>query len=242
MAESQVTGNVMSKSEGSVERAYQALRRMAISFEFKPGERLNETALTKTLDVSRTPLREALNRLVAEGFLTFELGKGFFCRPLSPEKVFELYQLRCALETEALIRAIEAADDSDIDAVIAYLDDVEKSYSVCGDLDELLRMDEEFHIKLASLSGNSELVNLLNNVNDRIRYVRMINLRLLRDRRDRTDSDQTSMSAHRAILVAVRDRAKDRAVAALRGHIERRSEQTVELVRVAYSQLYVPGA
>ncbi len=91
----------MSKTEGSVERAYEALRKMAINFEFKPGERLNETALTKTLDVSRTPLREALNRLVAQGFLTFELGKGFFCRALSPEKVFELYQLRCALETEA---------------------------------------------------------------------------------------------------------------------------------------------
>ena len=67
----------MSKSEGNVERAYQALRRMAVNFEFKPGERLNETSLTKRLDISRTPLREALNRLVAEGFLTFSLGKGF---------------------------------------------------------------------------------------------------------------------------------------------------------------------
>lgn len=232
----------MSKSEGSVERAYQALRKMAISFDYKPGERLNETALTKTLDVSRTPLREALNRLVAEGFLTFELGKGFFCRPLSPEKVFELYQLRCALETEALIRAIESAGDQEIDAVILYLDKIEKSYSVCSDLDELLRMDEEFHMKLASLSGNEELIKLLCNVNERIRYVRIINLRLLRDRREDAATDKTSMSAHRVILEAVKARVVDQAVAALRGHIERRSEQTVELVRVAYSQLYVPGA
>ncbi|NVO56315.1 GntR family transcriptional regulator [Rhodobacteraceae bacterium B1Z28] len=231
----------MSRPEGSVERAYEALRKMAISFEFKPGERLNETVLTKRLDVSRTPLREALNRLVSEGFLTFELGKGFFCRPLSPEKVFELYQLRCALETEALIRAIESAADQDIDAVISYLDEVEKSYSACTDLDELLRMDEEFHIKLASLSRNSELIRLLCNVNERIRYVRIINLRLLQVRRADGSTDQASMSAHRAILEAVKARNVDKAVAALRSHIERRSEQTVELVRVAYSQLYVPG-
>lgn len=230
----------MSKSEGSVERAYEALRKMAISFEFKPGERLNESALTKTFDVSRTPLREALNRLVSEGFLTFELGKGFFCRPLSPEKILELYQLRCALETEALIRAIESAEDSEIEAVVSYLDEAEGDYSVCSDLNELLRMDEAFHIKLASLSGNNELIRLLCNVNERIRYVRIINLRLLRDRRDTPDHNPSSLSQHRVILNAVRDRDVDAATKALRRHIERRSEQTVELVRVAYSQLYVP--
>lgn len=230
----------MSKSEGSVERAYEALRKKAIDFEFKPGERLNETALTKTLDVSRTPLREALNRLVAEGFLTFELGKGFFCRPLSPEKILQLYQLRSALETEALIRTIEGADDAQIEAVISYLDDAEKSYAVCSDLNELLRMDEEFHIKLAALAGNDELVRLLCNVNERIRYVRIINLRLLRDRRDTPDYDHTSMSQHRVILNAVKARDMEAATKALRRHIERRSEQTVELVRVAFSQLYVP--
>lgn len=232
----------MSKSEGSVEKAYEALRKMAIDFEFKPGERLNETALTKRLDVSRTPLREALNRLVAEGFLTFELGKGFFCRPLSPEKILELYQLRCALETEALIRTIEGAADQQIEAVVSYLDEAEKSYSVCSDLNELLRMDEEFHIKLAALSGNEELVRLLCNVNERIRYVRIINLRLLRDRRDMPDHNHTSMSQHRVILNAVTARDVTAATQALRRHIERRSEQTVELVRVAFSQLYVPGA
>ena len=230
----------MSKSEGSVEKAYEALRKKAIDFEFKPGERLNETALTKTLDVSRTPLREALNRLVAEGFLTFELGRGFFCRPLSPEKILELYQLRSALETEALVRTIEHADDAQIESVVTYLDDAEESYSVCNDLNELLRMDEEFHVKLASLSGNKELVRLLCNVNERIRYVRIINLRQLRDRRDTADYDHTSMSQHRVILNAVKARDVTGATKALRQHIERRSEQTVELVRVAFSQLYVP--
>ncbi|WP_371170019.1 GntR family transcriptional regulator [Aliiroseovarius sp. 2305UL8-7] len=231
----------MSKLEGSVERAYEALRKMAIDFEFKPGERLNESALSKTLDVSRTPLREALNRLVAEGFLTFELGKGFFCRPLSPEKILELYQLRSALETEALNRTIESADDQQIESVVSYLDVAEESYAICSDLNELLRMDEEFHVNLASLSGNKELVRLLCNVNERIRYVRIINLRLLRDRRDTPDYDHTSMTQHRVILNAVKGRDLDAATKALRCHIERRSEQTVELVRVAFSQLYVPA-
>ncbi|WP_421702956.1 GntR family transcriptional regulator [Aliiroseovarius sp.] len=230
----------MSKSEGSVERAYEALRQKAISFEFKPGERLNESALTKTLNVSRTPLREALNRLVAEGFLTFDLGKGFFCRPLSPKKILELYQLRCALEIEALIQTIENAADEDIDTVVAYLDEAEDRLVQCQDLNELLRMDEEFHMTLAALSDNEELLKFLGNVNERIRYVRIINLRLLRDRRNQSDEDLTALSAHRVILDAVKARDADSAVKALRRHIARRSEQTVELVQVAFSQLYVP--
>tara|TARA_R110000868_G_scaffold406466_2_gene686897 strand:+ start:983 stop:1681 length:699 start_codon:yes stop_codon:yes gene_type:complete len=231
----------MSKSESSVDRAYLTLRQKATDFEFKPGERLNETALTSTLKVSRTPLREALNRLVAEGFLTFVLGKGFFCRPLSPEKILELYQLRCALESEAVIRTIETASDDEIHHLVAYLDDTEQSYVVCTDLNELLRMDEEFHMKLAALSGNQELLKFLSNTNERIRYVRIINLRQLRDRRGISADDETSLSAHRVILNAVKARNTNSAVTALRDHIERRSEQTVELVRMAYSQLYVPG-
>jgi DNA-binding GntR family transcriptional regulator len=230
----------MTKTEGSVEKAYEALRAKAINFEFKPGERLNEPALTKTLDVSRTPLREALNRLVAEGFLTFVLGKGFFCRPLSPQKILELYQLRCALETEALLRTIESASDQDILDVVTYLDRAEEQYVTTTDLAELLRMDEEFHMKLAALSGNEELVRLLENVNERIRYVRIINLRLLRDRRDMKANDHESLSAHRIILNAAKARDSGAAIKALRSHIERRSEQTVELVQVAFSQLYVP--
>ncbi|HSG95230.1 MAG TPA: GntR family transcriptional regulator, partial [Afifellaceae bacterium] len=64
---------------------------MAVEYRFKPGERLNESDLSKGLGVSRTPLREALNRLVAEGYLAFRPGQGFFCRGLSPSDLFDLY-------------------------------------------------------------------------------------------------------------------------------------------------------
>ena len=231
----------MNQSESSFEFAYSILRKRAIDFEFKPGERLNESALTRELAISRTPLREALNRLVAEGFITFELGKGFFCRPLSPQKIQDLYQIRSALETEALVRTIDSASDDAVQEVLLYLDRAEQDYMRCSDLNELLRMDEEFHMKLAVLSKNEELVGLLGNVNERIRYVRIINLRLLRDRRDSPDYKNASLSSHRVILEAIRDRDQEKAVSKMRSHIERRSEQTIELVRVAFSQLYVPG-
>lgn len=232
----------MGNPESSVARVYLSLRQMAIDFEFMPEQRINETQLTKTLNVSRTPLREALNRLVAEGFLTFELGRGFFCRPLSPDKIHELYQLRSALETEAVIRAIETSTDHDIQAVADYLGISEKIYQHCQDINELLCMDEEFHMKLAGLSGNQELLKMLGNINERIRYVRMINLKMIRDDQDRPDNQNESLMKHRDIIDAVLKRDQQGAIKALRNHIERRSEQTIELVRAAYSQLYVPSS
>ncbi|MEM9631569.1 MAG: GntR family transcriptional regulator [Pseudomonadota bacterium] len=231
----------MTKRVSSVDRVYETLRDMAINFDFKPGERINESALTSELDASRTPLREALNRLVAEGFLTLAKGQGFFCRSLEPDQILELYQARCAIETEAIIRGIVSASDEEIADLYAYLEESEKVYFTCTDLPELVQMDEEFHLRLAALSGNGELVRLLGNLNDRIRYVRLINLRQIRERHHDNHTDNSSLSAHRKIVDAVKNRDTDAAVKALRSHIERRSEETIELVRLAYSQLYVPS-
>ena len=58
----------------SVDQVYEQVRTMAANFEFKPAERINESVLSKKLGASRTPLREAMNRLVAEGLLVFEGG------------------------------------------------------------------------------------------------------------------------------------------------------------------------
>ncbi len=232
----------MAEHPNSAERAYEKLRTMAIHFDFKPGERVNESALTKRLSVSRTPLREALNRLVAEGFLTAAPGQGFFCRPLSPERIMELYQVRAALESEAIIRGIARADDAQITSLCGYLDETEDAYSTCQNAAELLEMDERFHMKLAELSGNAELVRLLANINERIRYVRLVNLHQLIEQGGLAGDDQASLSMHRVIALAVQARQTEPAVQALRDHIERRSEETVDLVRLAFSRLYVPDS
>ena len=85
------------------QRAYGRLREMAINYRFRPGERLNEGALAKDLQLSRTPLREAMHRLVSEGLLHLVSGRGFFARPLDVKEVCDLYEARLALET-AIVR------------------------------------------------------------------------------------------------------------------------------------------
>jgi len=81
-----------------VDKVYDELKAMAINYALRPGERLNEIELSKRLGVSRTPLREALNRLSTEGFLRFIPGRGFYCRELNPKEIFDLFELRKAIE------------------------------------------------------------------------------------------------------------------------------------------------
>ena len=223
----------------NVDRIIEKTREMAINFELKPGARINESALSKDLGASRTPLREALNRLVAEGFLTFQTGKGFFCRALDPKRIMDLYEARVAIEVEAIRLACTRATDEELTVFRKYLDATEPEYLQSQDVNDALHTDEEFHLYIARLSHNSEMVRMLENLNGRIRFARSVNLKTIHDT-VRFERSQTRLSAHRRILDTLLARDVEAAQAAMRSHIERRWEEATEAVRIAYSQIYVP--
>lgn len=230
-------GNEMAEDTGAVERAYRTLKEMAASFEFKPDERLNESAISVQLSISRTPLREALNRLTAEGFLTFRRGQGFHCRSLNPAEMLDLYEARSAIEAEAARLAARRADAQGVADLRAFLQQSESRYTGGVSPVELVRLDEEFHRRLALLSRNAELVRLLDNAAARIHYIRVIDLQLLGER----DGTQAiTIQPHARILEAVAAGDEDGAGAEMRGHITRRLEEVTNNVRLAFSRLYAP--
>lgn len=226
-------------SGSSVDRITADLRRMAAAFRFKPDERLKEGEIAHTLGVSRTPLREALNRLVAEGYFVFKPGQGFFCRSLTPEKILELYEVRSALELACLSLAVGRAGEEDVEALDRYLTESEQEIADGAETIRILDLDEGFHLRLCGLSGNDEFVRLLENVNGRIRYVRLIDLKLMHSSAPLKQSGKGRLSAHRKVLQAVALRDLSAAEDALRGHIELRREEAVRAVRIAFSHLYV---
>ncbi|WP_240989568.1 GntR family transcriptional regulator [Salipiger mangrovisoli] len=225
----------ISKNSGSVERAYTLLKEMAASYEFKPDSRLNETELAKRLETSRTPLREALNRLVAEGFLTFRSGQGFFCRSLTSAEIMDLYEARAAIECEATRLAALRAKSADVEALERYLLGAGAEYQPGKSAVELVQLDEDFHLRLAALSGNAEMIRMLENIYGRIRYIRLIDLKTLSER---TGPEVVTTEPHMRILKAVKRRDPEAAQAEMRGHIERRLEAVTENVRNAFAQLY----
>ena len=222
----------MASNQSSVDKIYDQVRAMATDFEFKPDERINEGELANRLGTSRTPLREALNRLVAEGFLTFQNGRGFFCRSLDPAQILALYEARQAIECEALRLAVQRASDEEIAEVLDFLNATESAYTSSSSTHELVELDEAFHLRIVRMAKNAEFERLLANVNAKIRYVRWI---------DMNERRGVTPAAHVRIAKALEARNEEMAVAELRDHIGKRSEEATEAVRIAYSQLYVPA-
>lgn len=227
----------MDSKQGAVERAYRRLKEMAASYEFKPDERLNESALSLQLDISRTPLREALNRLTAEGFLTSRSGQGFYCRSLNPTEIMDLYEARAAIESEGARLAARRFDLAELANLERFLEQSEADYSPGVSPVELVRLDEEFHLRLARLSHNRELVRLLENVAGRIHYVRIIDLQSLSER----DGPRAiTTEPHARILATVKAGDEEGAAREMNAHISRRLEEVTWNVRTAFSRIYAP--
>lgn len=216
----------------SVDQVYEQVRQMAANFEFKPAERINESELSKRLGASRTPLREAMNRLTAEGLLVFEGGKGFFCQNLNPDLVVNLYGLREVLETGAVQSAVEKANAPELEELKNFLIETGSNYTDGTPAREIVALDEEFHLRLARLSKNPELLNMIELTYERIRYVRWIAMR---------EKIDITHDAHMHIFEAVAARDSDLAISRIREHIKTSVEEATETVGKAYSQLYVPS-
>lgn len=232
-------------ARGNVDRIHAQLRRMAADFEIRPATRINEARMAAELGVSRTPLREALNRLVAEGFLTFQSNHGFFCRALDPQQLLDLYEARAAIECEGLRLAIMRGSDADIAALAHFHDETLDEYAGCTDPLRQLAIDEEFHTRIMALSGNSELARLLDNIHGRIRYVRMIGLKDFYARLRSGEAAaqdpriaRQSRADHAAILAAILARDTDRAIALMREHIEWRLADATRAVGLAIYEIH----
>jgi DNA-binding GntR family transcriptional regulator len=206
----------------SADRVYDVVKSMAVTYGIRPGERINEVDLAKQLNVSRTPLREALNRLVTEGFLSTRLNKGFFARSLDPNEVFNLYEFRSAIESAAVSIACERATSQELQHlekfVLASKDEKEDVLAT-----KLLRLDEEFHERVAVATHNDEFVRTIRGINARIHFVRWIDMQ----------------NEHLKIVQALKKRDANGASRLMGGHIGRRLDQIVEVIRAGFAEIYM---
>lgn len=210
------------------DQLYTELREMAVDFRLKPGESINEAGLASQLEASRTPLREALNRLTAEGLMNFEPGRGFFSRRLSIREVSDLYEVRTALEIHCLKLLGKNADMAALKNLELFLKKT-ADHSIWS-MAELLSFDERFHETLASLAGNEELLKMLKMTNAKIRYFRWV------DMETRRPSTQLE---HMRILESVLDGKTNKSVSLMQNHIRRRSDQISSAVKECHARLFV---
>jgi DNA-binding GntR family transcriptional regulator len=105
------------RAVNSGQRAVELIREAILDGELDAGERLKEDELARQLDVSRTPVREALQRLAAEGLVVVEPQRGATVRAFEPRELDDMYRLRAVLEGYAARRAAERISDDDLAAL-----------------------------------------------------------------------------------------------------------------------------
>jgi DNA-binding GntR family transcriptional regulator len=157
------------------EQTFALLKRRLLHGEFPLGVRLGEERLAAIVGVSRTPVREALMRLHAEGLVRRRADGGYV--PVVPDVTLmrHLYEVRIGIEIQALQRPARHGTEHDR-ALLTGLRDEWRTLLGEGpvDLDPgFVLLDESFHIALAEAAGNPVLVDVLRQVNERIRIVRM---------------------------------------------------------------------
>src|SRR2546427_10815663 len=137
-------------------RVYTQIKNLILCNEYMPGQKLHRQHRSERLGVSRTPVREALTRLVQEGYVTFLPNRGFTCKEIRMQEAEELYELREALEAFAVEKAIENLTDDGLDDFVnkvdRYGEDVQKQFTK-----ERLVYDQDIHLGIARLSGNATL-------------------------------------------------------------------------------------
>jgi DNA-binding GntR family transcriptional regulator len=194
-------------------RVYNQIKNLILCNDFMPGQKLHHQQLSERLGVSRTPVREALTRLVQEGYVSFLPNRGFTCKEIRMQEAEELYELREALEAFAVEKAIANLTDSALDRLRAKMNsygrDVQNRFTR-----ERLVYDQDVHLEIARLAGNETLTGMLAHVFERI---------VLKRRTDALYDPARGTAAHQEhlqLLEAIERRDPHEAVATIRRHIQ----------------------
>lgn len=138
-------------------RVYRVLKDRILMCEYPPGMSLNEGRLAESLDVSKTPIREALAMLVHEGFVEVLPRQGYRVTDLTLVDVQEIFNLRLLLEPAAAAMAAEHATTAQLQALRTLAEDQDDP----DDYRAFIAQNREFHVKLAEASGNARLAATL---------------------------------------------------------------------------------
>jgi len=190
--------------------AYQAIRDAIVSGGIAQGARLNQDELAKRLGVSRAPVRDALNRLEAEGLVQTARAGGAVVAEATEQGMVDIYELRAILDAACTRLACERMSDEELSRLQEIVEATERVTDQ-GDLPGIVQAHAEFHYLVYAASGNAELNRVARNLWDRSYRFRVLAL-------ENRENARHGLAQHRAILTALKARDADRAVAAAEAH------------------------
>lgn len=156
--------------------AFDRLRDLILNGQLTMGERLDERSLSERIDVSRTPLRDAIGRLANLGVIEQRVYRGSYVRVFTRTQIAELYELRKLFEGLAARKAAAVITDDHLDELAKIVDRGTEAFNA-QDTEGFEAADREFHALIVDVSGNALLAEHLHNLELRIQLVRhLVNL------------------------------------------------------------------
>lgn len=154
-------------------KAYEAIKEAILSGRIRPGTRLSQVRLANELQVSRAPVLDALSRLASEGLVERRPRLGYFVYILTDKDVADLYNVRCALECQALQEISETVKPEEI-AMLADILDASYAQLESGDMTGYVLADDRFHAELVGLAENRVLNTMWGIIRDQIQLIRVM--------------------------------------------------------------------
>lgn len=201
--------------------AYDSIKEYILDGRLDENSRLTEEFLSTQLGISKSPIREALNRLETEGLIRIEPRKGAYLRRLSTEEVSDLYDLREALETHVVRTArLTPALFDDLNQSLKR----QRSYLKANDRAHYIEEDVNFHAELARATENAHLCAVLENIQNQIWL----------SRRNTYDlSSSTAPDYHEGIVKALVANDRQKAESAMRDHIQNVRQRLLDFLQAS---------
>jgi DNA-binding GntR family transcriptional regulator len=190
---------------------YESMVDLVVAGTLAPGQHLVETELARMLGVSRQPVREALHRLQAEGWVDLRPNQGAFVHVPTEHEVDQLLDVRELLEAETARLAALAATPDGVARLRAIRHDGEAA-AQSGEVDSAVAANNLFHATVAAMAGNQVLADLVEIVGRRVRWY----YRLVAPARG-----QQSWTEHQALIDAIEAGDGEQAAKVARKHTER---------------------
>lgn len=194
--------------------AYSVIKTKILQGEFELGSRIREDVLANQISISRTPVREAINRLVADGIIIKKPQRGLYLINPQPLQIAEHIDIRISLETLAVEKCIERLNDEGIallDQSLAAFEQAleQRDYAACNEI------DSEFHLLITKLSHNNRLERLLDEFSIFFQLIRREEKKVNPEQKNRT-----TLIEHQQIVDAIKNKDIFQAQTAIKNNIE----------------------
>jgi len=146
-------------------KVYRKLKKEIIKGSFKPGNKILEGRIAEQMGISRTPVREAIRELAAEGFVTLSPNQGVVVRSVSVENIREVLQIHSVLEGLAARLSCEVTNEEDLKELENYVNKMEKLVEK-KDLLTYSEVDLKFHELIVNICRNKRLIQMRRNISD----------------------------------------------------------------------------